>query len=79
MTTTSFLPPDPEHMNDERAAWAAQALITFIAATGTDFQDALPDLLADLMHWCDRHNVSFSAELGKAHQHYEAETQEETP
>jgi len=32
------------------------------------------DLLADLAHWCDRHNVDLPSALVHAAQHYHAET-----
>lgn len=72
------LPPDPEGMNDERAGWAEDTLDHFRAVTGTDEEDALADLLCDLMHWCDRNaiNTTFEAELEKARQHYREETTE---
>jgi hypothetical protein len=59
--------------NRDRAEWAAHALRQFQDATGTDYEDALPDLLCDLMHWSDRENNNFQASLDRAHQHYEAE------
>ena len=34
------LPPDPENMNDKRAAWAGAALLAFMLETGTDEEDA---------------------------------------
>jgi hypothetical protein len=68
------LPPDPDGMNDRRSAWAGLALAAFIAATGTDWEDALGDLLTDLMHWADRNNYDFEAALFRAQGHYEAET-----
>jgi hypothetical protein len=68
------LPPDPENMNDQRAAWAAAALQAFRYITGTDEEDALGDLLCDLMHWCDRSGHDFNAALSRAGAHYEAET-----
>jgi hypothetical protein len=71
---TPKLPPDPDNMNDARAAWARNALATFIQDTGTDQEDALGDLLADLMHWCDRDNYDFGAALERARGHYDAET-----
>ena len=63
---TRKLPPDPEHMNDDRAAWAASALTAFMRCTGTDPEDALGDLLANLMHWSDRNNYDFDAALDRA-------------
>lgn len=76
---TASLPPDPEGKNDDRASWAGSALATFIQVTGTDLEDAMGDLLADLMHWADRHNYDFDAALDRARHHYEAETVGEQP
>ena len=72
--TNIQLPPDPEGMNNRRAAWAGQAIHQFVLATGTDLEDALSDLLADLMHWSDRRQVPFDRELARGRDHYEAET-----
>ena len=74
---TDTLPPDPEGLNDNRARWAAAALHCFQRETGTDDEDALPDLLADLMHWCDRNSSDFDAALSTARMHYDAETSPE--
>jgi hypothetical protein len=68
------LPPDPDGKNDDRAAWAGAALAKFMELTGTDEEDALGDLLADLIHWSDRNNYDFDAALDRARFHYEAET-----
>ena len=68
------LPPDPEEMNDNRAAWAATAILSFQQETGTDDENALTDLLCDLMHWADRNGEDFENELCRARMHYEAET-----
>ena len=73
MTNIQF-PPDPEGMNDSRAEWAGAALSAFMRETGTDEEDALGDLLADLIHWCDRNKYDFDAALDRARGHYEAET-----
>jgi hypothetical protein len=70
----SPLPPDPEGMNEARSGWAAQAIDAFREATGTDEQDALGDLLVDMMHWADRRHHDFDAALLRARDHYEAET-----
>lgn len=72
------LPPDPEGMNDRRAAWAERAVAAFIEETGTDRGDAVTDLLCDLMHWCDRNDREFSAALTRAGRHYSEETEGET-
>jgi hypothetical protein len=71
------LPPDLEGMNDSRARWAEIAVAAFIHATGTDREDALPELLCDLMHWCDRNEYDFEIALDRARWHYEAETAKE--
>jgi hypothetical protein len=68
------LPPDPEHMNEQRAGWAAHALDAFNAATGTEPENLLSDLLCDLMHWADRHEGNFAAELARATRSYVEET-----
>lgn len=68
------LPPDPEGQNDDRAEWADAAIAAFRAVTGTDLEDAVSDLIADLMHWCDRHDISFSEELYRGQYHYRCET-----
>ena len=74
--TNKYLPPDPEGMNDDRAEWAAAALRHFRCITSTDDGDVIGDLLADLMHWCDRNGVEFDTALSRARRHYEAETGE---
>lgn len=71
------LPPDPEGMNDDRAAWAGEALARFQAITGSDDCDALPDLLIDLMHFADRNREEFGTfdeALEWARQMYAEET-----
>jgi hypothetical protein len=70
------LPPDPEGMNDARAMWADLALQPFEITTNTDRENALSDLLCDLMHLCDRDETlgGFDTQLERARQHYEAET-----
>ena len=68
------LPHDPDSMNNDRASWAGAAIEAFIVETGTDEEDALSDLLADLMHWCDRNNYDMDAALERSRGHYEAET-----
>ena len=68
------LPPDPEGQNDERAAWAKVALDAFMQETATDLDDAVTDLLCDLMHWCDRNNQDFESALNRAQNHYHEET-----
>jgi hypothetical protein len=74
--TRANLPPDPERMNDDRAGWAGLAIAAFKDATGTDDEDMLCDLLADLMHWADRAQYDFEAALTGGRDHYEEETTE---
>ena len=68
------LPLDPEFLNADRALWAAIALEAFRRETGADLADAVSDLLADLMHWCDRFGQKFRRELRRALDHYAEET-----
>ena len=62
-------------MNANRAEWAGAAIETFRADTGTDQEDAVADLLADLMHFCDlvEGQPSFDAALERGRMHYDAE------
>lgn len=71
------LPPDPEGQNDERAEWAHRAILAFEGATGTDREDALADLLCDLMHWANVYGQDFERELSRATDSYSEETQAE--
>ena len=66
-------PRQGEPSNADRALRAAAAVEEFRRQTGTDPQDALCDLLADLLHWCDRSDQDFLTELRRALHHYEAE------
>lgn len=74
----SNLPPDPDGMNSERTRWAQAALWAFQRATRTDDEDAVSDLLTDLMHWCDCNDQDFNAELLRGSGHYESETRSDT-
>jgi hypothetical protein len=71
---TPIVRPDPDGQNADRAEWAASALRHFQCTTGTDYDDALADLLCDLMHWCDREGLSFNDALSNGTSHYTAET-----
>ncbi len=68
-------PADPDEMNDARASWAAVAIESFVAATRTDPEDALADLLGNLMHWSDRNGLDFETELERGRGMYAEETQ----
>jgi hypothetical protein len=71
---TASLPPDVDELNHKRAQWAKTAVQAFIAQTGVDYEDALGDLLCDLMHLSDREPFDFEAALDRARGHYAAET-----
>ncbi|OWK34903.1 hypothetical protein [Fimbriiglobus ruber] len=73
-TGSRTVQPDPEGMNDKRAAWAGIAVTAFQKATRTDDEDVLSDLLGDLRHWADRNNYDFEAASLRALDHYEVET-----
>jgi hypothetical protein len=60
-----------------RACWAEAAIAAFRRQTATDIEDALGDLLCDLMHWADAKHFDFEAALLRARDHYEAERTEE--
>lgn len=70
------LPPDPERMNDYRAQLAGGALAQYLDLTDTDREDALGDLLCNLMHLCDRDAElgGFDAQLERAKRGYRMET-----
>lgn len=68
------LPPDPEGLNDDRSSWAGIAIAAFMAATNTEPENALSDLLCDLMHWADRRGECFDSRLEHARHHYAEET-----
>lgn len=59
--------------NYDRANTAESAIIEFMRATNTDREDAISDLLGNLMHLCDRDKVDFLACLNRGRYHYDAE------
>lgn len=72
------LPPDPEQLNNDRSKWAMAAVETFMRETGLGKADGLEtavmDLVADLAHLCDRHELDFHALCDRAASHYNEET-----
>jgi hypothetical protein len=68
------LPPDTDGMNGNRSQWAKAALQAFMSETGVEYEDALCDLLCDLMHLSDRAPFDFEDALERARAHYAAET-----
>lgn len=68
------LPPDPDDMNQTRSGLARDVLLFFCTHAHVDMEDALADFLTDVMHWCDRNNTEFEAELARARINYDEET-----
>ncbi len=67
--------PDPDQLNDKRAAWAEKALDAFQKATRCEPGDqALADLIADLRHWADREDICWDKAYAAGMEHYEEET-----
>jgi hypothetical protein len=73
------LPADPEGMNDKRAGWAQACLDEMRRQTRCEEDEALSDLLANLMHWADRNDQDFEACLDRARSNYAAETDQDEP
>lgn len=68
--------PDPEPLtNSRRAQWAQVAINAFRRETGADPNDALSDLLCDLMHLYGRER--FASELQRARRHHRVECAED--
>lgn len=72
---------DYEPCNDDRAEWAEHALSVFCEVTGLDLEverdDAVSDLLCNLGHYCDRHDLNFLALASRAIGVWDAEKREE--
>lgn len=61
--------------NADRAIWAAAALAAFIDQTGPDDDaSAISDLITDLGHYCDEHDLDFLDIVARGVGHYKAET-----
>ena len=63
--------------NADRAEWAFCAIERFQDKTQTDDEDALSDLLCDLMHLADRDGHDFENELNRARNNYAEEVRDE--
>jgi hypothetical protein len=70
----NWYPIDIDGQNEKRGRWAKAALQTFMDHTGVDYEDALGDLICDLLHVSDREPFDFDAALERARGHYAAET-----
>jgi hypothetical protein len=73
------LPPDPEEMNDQRAAWAQESLEQFASETryrpeDRDWEEIVSDFLSNVRHFCDRTDVNWVACVNRADNHYYEET-----
>lgn len=73
-TRLTGLPPDPDGMNGPRAASAGIAVRVFRRDTGTELENVVADLIADLGHWCDRNDQDFDAEFARGRAIYISET-----
>lgn len=64
-----------EPTNATRAEWGANAIKTNPDDNGVETNTA--DVLANIMHYCDREGFDFYAALHAAERHYDAEKNEE--
>ena len=66
---------DPDEMNEQRVKWAQKALDTFRKNTACEpGEEALQDLLTNLQHWADSHDISWEKVLAAAMDMYREET-----
>lgn len=73
-----------EVTNLQRADWAMVAVRAFAAETGLDTsgdetETAVADLLANLMHLCDKERIDFDVALMRGRSHYREELADERP
>lgn len=64
-------------MNKIRAERGEELVSLYESLTKTDREDALGDLLCDLMHWAKENKIDFEASLACGIEHHEFETTEE--
>jgi hypothetical protein len=64
--------------NNDRSRWAAIGLERFASETGQipglEIEDIVSDFIADLAHFCDRHNIDLQDQIRRAAGNYDAET-----
>jgi hypothetical protein len=77
--TMRLLPLDPDNQNHDRAEWAragveAMADQTGVLRAGDGMEEAIHDLLGNLMHLCDREGIDFNNVLIDARECYAEET-----
>ena len=63
--------------NSDRAGWAQDAVDAFMASCGTDREDAVSDLIANLCHLSEADGVDAIAAVRRGLSHYYAETHHE--
>jgi hypothetical protein len=75
-STLANLPPDPDNMNDLRAQWADDALVSFERAHGEEeeFLQNAVSLLCYIGHWCDRNGFELTKVGKMAAERYSDET-----
>ena len=70
---TDKIKESEEERNQFRAHMACRALEPY-SDEDPDPESNLRDLLADILHWCERNNIDFEAGLTMARIHHEAES-----
>lgn len=63
--------------NEKRADWAQLAVDRFRRACSTDKEDAIADLITNLLHLADREGFDPIHQLERGRMNYEAEVEEE--
>ena len=67
-----------EPTNGTRAARAQLALYAYVGGDNLSPDEALRDLLSDLMHWAVKNNVYFENELDTAERNFAFEDEDES-
>lgn len=66
-TSTNY---EQEGEMPDAVKWASESLILHQDNTNSDDEDAVADLLADLMHYCEHHGLDFEGELRRGSDSY---------
>jgi hypothetical protein len=76
-STLPNMPSAPDNMNDLRAQWADDALVSFEREHGDDGEHLqnFADLLCNFGHWCDRNSLQLSEALKLAAMTYSSDTE----
>lgn len=59
--------------NPQRIAQARAAINAYRTLSGSEYDDTLTDLMADLMHWADEAGFCFDLAVECARLHFDAE------